>query len=237
MRKSIFRFKLFECSHGAGSMKIGVDAVLVGAWADVSGAKTILDVGTGCGVIAMMCAQRNLSATIHAIDIDSESVMEAADNFKRCQWNDRLYAGVGDYNDISMRDIDLIVSNPPYFESGVIHPDSPRMIARHKDNLSPEILLTKGVDYLSESGRIAMIVPSVQLEQLVLVGRVSGLSAIRASWVRGHASAPIKRLLIEFAAHGKEIDLNDIPVLTLENAPGIPTAEHRLLCGDFYLKY
>jgi len=218
-------------------MKIGVDAVLVGAWADVTGAKTILDVGTGCGVIAMMCAQRNLSAIIHAIDIDRESVLEAEENFNRCRWSGRLQARREDFNDMKLHDIDVIVSNPPYFESGVLHPHSPRLVARHKDNLSPEILLAKGREYLSANGRIAMIVPSEQLERLVSVGRSLGLVAIRASWVRGHLSAPIKRLLIEFATHGNEIDTINMPVLTLEESPGIPTAEHRMLCGDFYLKY
>lgn len=237
MRKSLFRFKLFSCCHGTGSMKIGVDAVLLGAWADVSGALSILDVGTGCGVIAMMCAQRNASATVHAIDVDPESVTEAMGNFERCRWSGRLHASLEDFNYVSLRNIDLIVSNPPYFESGVLHPNSRRLIARHKDNLSPEVLLTKGANYLSENGRIAMIVPSDQLNGLVSVGRGSGLVATRATWVRGHMSAPVKRLLVEFSFRGNEIDPSEIPVLTLEVSPGVPTDEHRELCGAFYLKY
>lgn len=86
MRKSTFRFKRFDCTHGGGSMKIGVDAVLVGAWADVSGARHIIDVGTGCGVIALMCAQRAPEAMITAIDIDEASVAEASGNFAASPW-------------------------------------------------------------------------------------------------------------------------------------------------------
>ncbi len=237
MRKSLFRFKKFDCHHGSGSMKIGVDAVLVGAWADVSGAGTILDVGTGCGVIALMCAQRNESARVYGIDVDAASVAEAEGNFCGCPWHERLEAKLEDFNNITLNDIDLIISNPPYFESGVIHPDSPRMVARHKDNLSPEALLTRGCEYLSDTGRIAMIVPSEQYRHLLDVAHDAGLVAVRAAWVRGHLAAPVKRVLIEFSRIGDEIDEAHIPLLTLENVPGEPTDEHRVLCRDFYLKF
>lgn len=51
-------------------MRVGTDAVLLGAWAKVEGAQHILDVGTGTGVIALICAQRNSEASIEAVEID-----------------------------------------------------------------------------------------------------------------------------------------------------------------------
>ena len=134
MRKSFFRFKKFACSHGAGSMKIGVDA------------------GTGCGVIALMCAQRNPASDILAIDVDDSSVMEARENFSMSPWSGRLEAMHEDFNHISLKDVDLIISNPPYFNSGISSPDTPRLMARHQSDLSPHVLLTKGKDMLSERG-------------------------------------------------------------------------------------
>ena len=70
MNKKVFRFKQFSVAHHKCAMKVNTDGVLLGAWQDVSEARQILDIGTGTGVIALMMAQKNGSAEIHAIDID-----------------------------------------------------------------------------------------------------------------------------------------------------------------------
>ncbi|MDE6393604.1 MAG: methyltransferase [Muribaculaceae bacterium] len=237
MRKSVFRFKLFECSHARASMKIGVDAVLIGAWADTDCARRILDVGTGCGVIALMCAQRNAVANVTAIDIDADSVDEARDNFMASPWSSRLDARLEDFNGISEQKFDLIVSNPPYFDSGVYSPDSPRLVARHQNDLSPASLLRKGSCMLSSDGKIAIIVPSSRFEELCGVAASVGLRLTRAQFVRGHEAAPVKRVLMEFSRSGIAVSAASIPVLTLETHPGQPTEAHRRLCKDFYLKF
>ncbi len=55
-------------------MKVGTDGILLGAWcrecSGEAGAGRILDIGTGTGLVALMLAQRNLFATIDAIEID-----------------------------------------------------------------------------------------------------------------------------------------------------------------------
>lgn len=230
-----FRFKKFECSHGLGAMKIGVDAVLVGAWADVSRARRILDVGTGCGVIALMCAQRNPEATIDAIDIDPASVGEATANFAMSQWSPRLKASLEDFSRIERACYDLIVSNPPYFNSGIDAPDTPRLRARHQGVLSPAVLLEKGVRLLSEAGKIAMIVPYEQTEVLMETAAGCGLHPVRTFVVKGHANAPAKRAMLEFSrvANGAPVNTE----LVLESAPCVPTDAYRELCKDFYLKF
>jgi tRNA1Val (adenine37-N6)-methyltransferase len=53
-----FQFKQFAVYHNRCAMKVGTDGVLLGAWADVGRAKSVLDIGTGSGVIALMVAQR-----------------------------------------------------------------------------------------------------------------------------------------------------------------------------------
>ena len=80
-REKIFRFKQFEVVNDRTAMKVGTDGVLLGAWCPVSEARRVLDVGTGCGVIALMVAQRNRQALIEGIDIDQDSIAEARLNF------------------------------------------------------------------------------------------------------------------------------------------------------------
>ena len=88
----IFRFKQFSVSHANSSMKVGTDAVIIGSWADVKNSQTILDIGTGSGIIALMMAQKNSEAHIKAIDIDEDSIHEASQNFEQSAWSERLEA-------------------------------------------------------------------------------------------------------------------------------------------------
>lgn len=240
MDKGTFLFKQFACSHTRSSMKIGVDAVLLGAWAGAGMPRRILDVGTGCGVIALMLAQRFPVARITAVDVHAHSVEEAASNFIASPWCDRLEARLQDFNDMeTVGAFDLLVSNPPYFDSGVKEIVSPREMARHESGLSPAVLLRKGARMLAPDGRIALIVPWLRADEIIACGVGAGLVPLRRTDVRGNLSAPLKRSLLEFRK------CHDDPQpcecrrseLVLEERPGCPTADHRALCADFYLKW
>lgn len=246
--KGVFRFKQFACAHSRSSMKIGVDAVLLGAWADVGNATRILDVGTGCGVIALMCAQRNPDAHIDAIDIDAGSVEEASSNFMSSPWADRLKASLEDYNDISLNKYDLIISNPPYFKSGIDMPETSRLVARHESGLSPARLLDHARDFLLPGGAVNMVIPSDRFEELMYCVAEYGYRLSRGCRVKGHPDAPVKRLLLEFERCETAGDRNESRQhvkagefswenLTLETSPGHPTEAHRMLCKEFYLKF
>lgn len=235
-KKGIFQFKQFSCHHYRSAMRIGVDGVLTGAWCDVTGNR-ILDVGTGCGLIALMCAQRNHDALIDAVEIDEASVAEARGNFRESPWSDRLnvmQCSFMDYNpDVRY---DLIVSNPPYFNSGVDADESSRMRARHEGELSPALILQHGRDLLTPTGRIAMIVPYLRAGEIIEEAGNVPMALRRRTDVKGNPTAPHKRTLLEFsvadASAGPQCDR-----LILEESIGVPTAAHRALCHDFYLKF
>lgn len=248
-KESVFRFKQFSVRHDRSSMKIGVDAVLLGAWADISGARRILDVGTGCGVIALMCAQRNPEAAITGIDIDVKSVEEASENFKASPWSGRLNAEEIDFTLLSQDKygvFDCILSNPPYFDSGVEHPESSRLKARHQDILSPEVLIIKSLDLLVDNGIVALVMPSSD-EETVLTGlKGKEIRLKRRLLVRGHPNAPVKRVLLEFMkergasfAYDGNIEANDVmtETITLEDPIGTATEDYRKLEKEFYLKF
>ena len=237
MPKGVFRFKQFECRHEISSMKIGVDAVLLGAWANVDGVGSILDVGCGCGVISLICAQRAPEANVKAVDIDVSSVHESAYNFEHSPWNERLDAECADFNRIEMNDVDLIISNPPYFDAGVTQLSSPRLAARHQDALSPVRILQRAPELLSGSGSVAMVVPAGQVAELVDCAEINNLELMRLCMVRGHEKAPVKRALMQFARKGRFAAECERTTLTLEMLPGEPTEQHRALCKDLYLKY
>ena len=245
MSKSIsqFRFKQFSVSHHRSSMKVGVDGVLIGCWADVAGARSILDVGTGCGLIALIMAQRVADAMIDAIDIDGPSIEEATENAECSPWPDRVRMARCGFSEASANlkkkgNYDLIISNPPYFDSGVSEINTAREKARHQGELSPSVLLSGSLELLKPGGSLAMVVPSEFASSLEEEARMLGYSLTRKCLVRGHENAPYKRALLQWKTYeGGAVAAPDEEWLTLETAPGIPTEDYRSLCRDFYLKF
>ncbi|MCM1378266.1 MAG: methyltransferase [Clostridium sp.] len=236
--KNRFFFKEFSVAHSRSSMKVGVDGVLVGMWAEADFPRYILDVGTGCGVIALMAAQRFQDAMIDAVDIDGESIEEALQNFDNSPWASRLNAIQCDYKEFatnSIRKYDLIISNPPYFDSGVSEVSSRRIAARHQQSLPINQLLENSYLLLSEHGRISIVIPSEILKNTLLAAKECGLFVARVTRVRGHSSSPYKRVLVELR--------NEAPPgiqeseLTLEKSRGVPTREYQRLGCPFYLKF
>lgn len=89
MSNPFFKFKQFTVFHDKCAMKVGVDGVTLGAWADVSDVKSILDVGCGSGLITLMLAQR-CEARITAIDIDKQSIVQTRENVGNSPWDNRI---------------------------------------------------------------------------------------------------------------------------------------------------
>lgn len=226
-------------------MRIGVDAVLLGAWSCVEG-NHILDVGTGCGVIALMCAQRNPSGIIDAVETDVPSVREASTNFLSSPWPDRLHVIHMNYLKFQPDyKYERIISNPPYFSSGINAETSVRMHARHEGDLSPLSLLRHSRGLLKPTGTVSMIVPYLRADEIISEAKFLNFRLSRRLDVRGNHTAPLKRSLLEFTANIPAIfnnhESSDNPSasepLTLENSPSIPTSEYRELCKDFYLYF
>lgn len=240
----MFHFKQFSVSHHRSAMKIGVDGVLIGCWASVTGANRILDVGTGCGVIALMMAQRCPGAEVVGIDIDIPSVEEALENAKASPWRERVQirresfdSNFIDNYDRTKR-FDLVVSNPPYFNSGVSVATTAREKARHQGVLSPGSILILSREILNEGGSVAMVIPFDESELIEKEAAELGYTLTRKCVVRGHEKAPWKRTLLQWQFGNERLENTAIcKYLTLETSPGIPTEGYRELCKDFYLKF
>lgn len=158
----MFRFKQFIVNDECSTMKVGTDALLVSALSSVPESGNILDIGTGCGVIALLLAQQT-NCHIDAIDVDTESVIEAGENFKASTWNDRLevlHTSVQDFCRVCSKKYMLIVSNPPFFNRSLKSENSRRNLARHNDSLSLEDLFSSVSNLLSDEGSFCVILPA-----------------------------------------------------------------------------
>lgn len=239
MSKSLpFRFKQFEVRHSRSSMKVGVDGVLVGCWAHVEGSRRILDIGTGCGVVALICAQRNKSASVLGIDIDPPSVEEATLNFASSPFAARMEARLANFLELDGC-FDAIVSNPPFFDSGLSRAESAREIARHEVMLPLSSLVRKSAGLLHPDGKLTLILPYERYQDLVMAAQKNGMACTRLARVKGHPTAPVKRILAELKLHDTKeenvvVKEEDIVIMAHEL---VPTDTYRNLTKDFYLRY
>lgn len=247
-KKGIFRFKQFEVRHLRSSMKVGIDSILLGCWADMSDVKRILDVGTGCGILALICAQRSIDAEIKGIDIHSDSITEASLNFGNSQWSDRLTAEINDFSIFKETGFDLIISNPPYFNSGLEIKRCAREKARHQDSLSPLSLIEKGYDLLNKEGRLVFIFPFERGMEIKNKALDCGFKIKRWTIVRGRPELPPKRILVELYKTDRNDEigissqsccLNECTYdeITIDSTLNNPSEQFKSLCKDFYLDF
>ena len=236
-RYNPFHFKQFSVCQHKSAMKVGTDGVLLGAWAPFDGIRTILDVGTGTGLIALMLAQRQPEAEITAIDIDAAACEEATENFNASPWEHRLtvlHTSVQDFSNTSDYKFDLLVSNPPYFSSSLHAPCERKSTARHDKTLNIAELVSCSKRLLKDTGHLALILPVSQHEKLSLASREHGLYERRRLLVYPHHGKPAKRTLSLWG-----LDLQEPIVeehLTIEcGGRHQYTADYLALTREFYL--
>jgi tRNA1Val (adenine37-N6)-methyltransferase len=237
-RNNFFQFKQFRIVHERSAMKVGVDGVLIGAWADVTGAERILDIGTGTGLIALMMAQRNLTAKIDAVEIDPEAFEESLFNVNQSPWSERISVECCAFQELaknSVKKYALIVSNPPFFGNGQKAPLESRAQARHSDSLPPEALISGIAGLLNEKGRAALILPSESLPELERLAPLNNLFLSRLCQVKPNPQKPIFRVMVELSVSAN-LPQQETLMIEFENhfdyTPG-----YRQLTKDFYLKF
>ncbi len=234
----MFQFKQFSIEQDRCAMKIGTDGVLLGAWAPIANNPySILDIGTGTGIIALMLAQRSQAQQIDALEIDEEAYEQATDNFENSPWNDRLFcfhAGLDEFIEEPEDEYDLIVSNPPFHPEDYKSNDEQRDLARFQDAMPFDDLMEAADLLLSENGIFAAIIPFKEEEKFMALAYEYELYPVKITRVKGTPTTEIKRSLLAFSRNQK----TEFPVdeLIIETARHQYTPEYIELTKAFYLK-
>ncbi len=234
-RNNYFQFQQFTVFQEKAAMKVGTDGVLLGAWADVSGCRRVLDVGTGTGLIALMIAQRS-DAVVDAVEVDKGAFEDACYNVKQSSWAERItvyHDYFQEYLSKTTESYDLIVSNPPFFENALKAPDISRSTARHTDQLSFETLLTGSKNLLQPGGCLAVILPTERGDQFMQLGQKVGFFIRRVTSVYSKPGKAIHRMLIELALKPVEVIAEE---LIIESGNGAYSPQYKKLTAEFYLK-
>jgi tRNA1Val (adenine37-N6)-methyltransferase len=234
----MFSFKKFVIEQNRCAMKIGTDGVLLGAWTPIENNPfSILDIGTGTGIIALMLAQRSPAQQIDALEIDEEAYEQATDNFENSPWNDRLFcfhAGLDEFVEEPEDEYDLIVSNPPFYSEDYKSSNDQRDLARFQDAMPFEDLIEAADLLLSENGIFSVIIPFKEEEKFIALAKEFELFPTKITRIKGTPTTEIKRSLLAFSRN--EISNYPIDELIIETARHSYTPEYIALTKDFYLK-
>ena len=221
-------------------MKVGTDAILLGAWCGLDNSpKTILDIGTGTGIISLMLAQRSDAKTIDGVEINESAFEQSVDNFENSDWSDRLYCFNSTfqkfanviYND--KETYDLIVSNPPFYTDDFESQNSSRNTARFTSSLSFNELLIGVSKILSKTGYFSTIIPYKEEANFINLAKKYNLFLNKICRVQGNNVSEIKRSLLTFSFFKKEINKS---LLIIEKSRHQYTDEYVKLTNSFYLK-
>ena len=247
----MFRFKQFTICDDRCAMKVGTDGVLLGAWASADDAQHILDVGAGCGLVALMIAQRAPEAHVLAIEIDGSAAAQALENVQQSPFADRVEVLCDDFVAFAAnletspastssqpfnpaQHYDLIVSNPPFFEENLLPPDARRANARHTQGggLTFENFIASSARLLCDGGHLQVIIPKSAQTRFHAICTSNGLSLMRATDVQTVVRKAPKRVLLDFAKVNLSSPQYDSIVLMEQ---GVRSEAYTRLCGDFYL--
>ncbi|MDQ1163837.1 tRNA1Val (adenine37-N6)-methyltransferase [Flavobacterium sp. SORGH_AS 622] len=235
----MFSFKQFTINQDRCAMKVGTDGVLLGAWAPINhNPFSILDIGAGTGIIALMLAQRTHAEQIDALEIDEDAYEQAVENFESSPWGDRLFcfhAGLDEFIEEPEDEYDLIVSNPPFYAENYKTENEQRDLARFQDAMPFEEIVEAADLLLSENGILAIIIPFKEEEKFIALAKETELYPIKITRVKGTPKSEIKRSLLAFSRN--EVSTIEIDELVIEIDRHVYTPEYIELTKDFYLKF
>ncbi|MDF1558952.1 MAG: methyltransferase [Bacteroidales bacterium] len=238
MANNYIKFKQFTIHQEYASFKVTTDSVLLGAWADLGGCRTVLDIGTGTGILTLMAAQRS-SAKIVAIEPDRSSFMQAGLNFAACPWHERLTLynnTIQEYKPDAGLLFDAIITNPPYFVDSLFNPDEGKARARHNVSLSYDDLAGAAVRLLAPAGTLHLVLPGSEAERLAVIAAAHDLHCIRRLLVRPTPELPPALVLMSLK-RGAMAGCEESSMVIEEGGRHQYSEEYVSLTKDFYLKF
>ena len=254
----MFRCKQFNVAQDKCAMKVNTDSLILGSWVAPNNAQSLLDIGTGTGILALMLAQETVEfAKISALEVDKNAAEQARDNVRASKWPNKitvLHQALDEYEP-EVR-FDIIVSNPPYFEhanksTNAYHTQTKsRTVARQTRLLTPLALFQFSASHLKNGGSLYCLYPFQRVEEIKQAAFSCGFSLAAQLTVKHNNESDPYLCAFRFQAHsgddtskvqGQEQTLTSRmqaeQELSIRELEGTYTPDFKALCQAFYLNF
>lgn len=219
-----FVFKHFTVQQDKASFPVSTDSVLLGCYADFAVSETLLDIGTGTGLLSLIAAVRSPKLRITAIEPDTHSFEQASENFRSYFPSEKLpdvkCCKLNEYTTVQA--FDHIICNPPYFNRSLKNVDARKAAARHTDSLSFAELCSKSAELSHDETVFTLILPTQSVDIFLESAAISG-------WFM----ADVLRI------HTNESSEASLQILTLKRKPEKTLVKHLFIrkAGKFTEEY
>jgi len=183
--------------------RFSIDAILLAYHVDAHPGDRVIDIGTGCGIIAILLAYRNPEIKVLGIEIQKSLSVLASLNVKNNNMESRIEIICADVKDLKKSAIsgpaDIVVCNPPYrkVKSGRVNPDKQRAFARHEIKITLPDVLKAAAGLLRISGNFIMIYPSERIADIITCMRSSGIEPKYFRFIYSKKDAESKLVIVE----------------------------------------
>ncbi|MCF2859101.1 methyltransferase [Pseudoalteromonas sp. SMS1] len=228
-----FAFKQFKIDQKRAAMKVSTDGIMFGAWVSLENARSLLDIGTGTGILSLMAKQRMPELNVVAIEIDDHAVLDAKDNITASPWPEIELVQQAVQQFDTTQQFDLVISNPPYFQASLKGGNVRRNVARHTDSLSFEELIDAFLRVAHSSARLAIILPTEAGNTFISLAKQKKLYLARLCEVKTTPTKGVSRVMFEMST-GACNTLKE--TLCIYDEQGKYSQAYTSLCKAFYLK-
>ncbi|WEK34125.1 MAG: methyltransferase [Candidatus Pseudobacter hemicellulosilyticus] len=235
MANSYFQFKQFTIHQDQCAMKVCTDACVLGAWfaAKVPDFSTILDIGSGTGLLMMMLAQKT-GSDIHGIEIDLSAFKQLKENINQNSWKERFRIFPGDARTYTFpAKYDFIISNPPFFENDLPSATDEEQVAKHSKSLKLDELLEVINTNLDPFGAFGILLPYHRWEYFHQLAAANGFSLVENLLVKQSPQHPFFRSILHYS-RSKE-NFSPLHELVIKGEDGAYTEDFTELMKDYYL--
>lgn len=224
----LFGDSLVLCQDRRG-YRFSIDAVLLAGLTRVKAKDRIMELGTGCGVVLLALASRNLGTHWEGVEIQPRLALLAQKNVEANGLAGRVLVRRMDWRAVHTvfppEGFDLVVSNPPYRRvlSGRINPDAQKATARHELSGTVWDMFTAAAYLLKYGGRCAVIYPASRLDDLMVGAVEAGFRPKRLTLIHSHHEAQATLVHLE-CAKGAGQELHVAPPFFIYEKHGRYTA-------------
>lgn len=208
----------------------GVDAVILSGFAKVKKGETVVDLGTGTGIIPILLAAKSQGAQFSGLEIQPESAEMANRSVLLNELEARVSIREGDIKEAAAlfgaSSCNVVTSNPPYMNEGggLVNPFAAKAIARHEILCTLEDVVAAAAKLLRPNGRFYMIHRPHRLTDILVLLRQYKLEPKRLRFVQPYANQEPTMVLIEAVRGGKPM-VKIAPPLIIYQSPNQYTEE------------